>query len=76
MPGSPGSDVRTPWDWHRPLALFAGDGKLEKQILQQASQLEEAPMACRKTSCRIWAASVHSRFVEFPVLLSCLLFKG
>lgn len=76
VPGSPGSDVRTPWDWHGPLALFAGDGKLEKQILQQASQVEEASMACRKRSCSILATSVHSHFVEFPVLLSCLLSKG
>lgn len=76
VPGSPGRDVRTPWDWHGPSALFAGDGKLEKQILQEASQVEEASMACRKRSCRILATSVHSHFVEFPVLLSCLLSRG
>lgn len=76
VPGSPGSDVRTPWDWHGPWALCAGDGKLEKQILQQASQVGEASMACRKRNCRIWAASVHSDFVEFPVLLSYLLSEG
>lgn len=63
VPGSPGSDVRTPWGWHGPLALFAGDGNLEKQILQQASQVEEASIACRERSCRIWAASVRSHFM-------------
>lgn len=63
VPGSPGSDVRTPCGWHGPLALFAGDGKLEKQILQQASQVEEASIACRERSCRIWAASVRSHFM-------------
>lgn len=48
VPRSPGNDVRTPWDWHRSLALFARDDKLEKQILQQASQVEKPPWLAGK----------------------------